>query len=268
MIELINIKEFYKEGREQIKKRVSELPPISLGIIWIGDSAASEKYVNNKIKDCEYVGIKTQLFHKEDMIDDEFISLILSVNNLYDYIIVQKPLPEHLEKVFNECKHRINPCKDIDAANSDMFFYACTPYGICQYLDANQIDVDGKDITIIGRSDLVGKPLAKMLTDKNATVTLCHSHTKDIYKHTRDADIVVCAVGHRKFLNCEKVNPFAIIIDVGINFDENGKMCGDCYNSVWTQQVTPVPGGVGLLTRLALIDQMSGFAKKINEVID
>lgn len=261
---MINIKEFCKENKELYQERISNLTvKPTLAIIWVGDSKASEKYVNNKIKDCQFVGIQTDLYHKEDMDDADFIDILTWANNNYDFIIVQKPLPAHLEEVFEHSKQIIYAHKDIDAINSDKYFYPCTPYGICMYLDANQIDVSGKDVVIVGRSELVGRPLAKMLTNKNATVTLCHSYTKDIYKYVKDADIVVCAVGKEQFLDCSKVNPEALIIDVGINFNAEGKMIGDCYNALDTQYVTPVPGGVGLLTRLALVSQICEFSIKM-----
>ena len=149
----------------------------------------------------------------------------------------------------------IKPEKDVDGFRPDSPFVPATPKGIMDYLAASNFDVDGKLVVIIGRSDIVGKPLAKLMTDANATVTLCHSHTseEDMGILLTIADLVVCAVGKAEFLDCHRTT--APVIDVGINFDENGKLVGDCYNTEG-RDVTPVPGGVGLLTRVSLLENV------------
>lgn len=148
----------------------------------------------------------------------------------------------------------IDPWRDVDGFHPMSKFKPATAKGIIDYLNWRNILLPGMNATIIGRSNIVGKPLAKMLTDENCTVTLCHSYTTNINTHCRNSDLIISAVGQPKFLNCAGF-PDKFIIDVGINFDENGKMCGDCFNGA-EGQVSPVPGGVGLLTRVALLENV------------
>lgn len=161
------------------------------------------------------------------------------------------PLPEHIsaEKV----KLAIAPEKDVDGFHPMSKFQACTPKGIIDYLDMCRFRFTGSNVLVIGRSDIVGRPLAKMLLDRDATVTVCHSKTKDLWRHIEMADLIICAVGKAKFLNCYAIH--VPVIDVGINFNENGKLVGDCYNTE-NREITPVPGGVGLLTRVALLENV------------
>lgn len=256
-----NIKQYVKDFRTAVKEDIKTFRrPPTLGIVQVGDNPVSTKYVNNKIKDCAEVGIKTILKKIDEGISpNRFISEVKGFVGCVDYIIVQKPLPTQLEDVFQENLNDLIPKeKDIDGFRDDSIFYPCTPFGIITYLEDSEVSLDGKKCVVIGRSSLVGRPMARMLINKNATVTLCHSHTSldSLYDYCKSADIIVCAVGKGRFFDCNKVNPNAIIIDVGINFDENGKLCGDCVNGFDTQQITPVPGGVGLLTRKALIEQI------------
>lgn len=256
---LYGIKDYTVNGKTELKKTLDTFStkPV-LGILVVGNDPASERYVRNKIKDCKEVGIETVLDCLPiDCTTDFFLFKLRELDCKCDYIIVQKPLPRNIEEYFNSIKEvELKPEKDIDALTKNSIFKACTPYGMIDYINHLGIDLTGKNCVVIGRSELVGKPLAKLLIDNDATVTLCHSKTKDIYKFCKFADIIFCAVGKSRFLDCSRVNPFATIFDVGINFNEDGKMCGDCYNVVSYQDITPVPGGVGLLTRFALIKQI------------
>ena len=182
-------------------------------------------------------------------LDDE----INHLQEFYDGVIVQLPLPPHIRSSIATAA--IDPQKDVDGFRNDSQFIPATPKGIMDYLDWCEFDVEGKFVVVIGRSEIVGKPMAKLLLEKNATVAVCHSHTAqdDMGILLATADLVVCAVGKAEFLDCYRTT--APVIDVGINFDENGKLVGDCYNTEG-RDVTPVPGGVGLLTRVALLENV------------
>lgn len=252
---LLDIKEYIKNLKQEYKDRIVAIRnPISLLIFQVGNNEASSRYVRNKIKDCEEIGIKV-VHHiaKETISEKELIKYIEETQNYYDGVIIQLPLPSHIN--VQNVLTAIKPEKDVDGFRPDSPFVPATPKGIMDYLAANSFEVDGKLVVIIGRSEIVGKPLAKLMTDANATVVLCHSHTdeEDLKKLISLADLVVCAVGKVKFLDCCKIN--CPVVDVGINFDENGKLVGDCYNTE-NRDVTPVPGGVGLLTRYALLDNV------------
>lgn len=231
-------------------------------IVQINDDPSSNTYVRNKIKDCERIGLNVILhkFCPNDLPSVENLTeLIYNLNNSKEVIAIMIQLP--IPKEFYCLLDKIRPDKDVDNLNkcsgSNKIFDSCTPKGIVDFLKRNNIKLDGKDITIIGRSDIVGKPLAEMMTKENATVTLCHSHTKDLKKHTKNADIVICAIGKGKFFTKDYFSPNQLVIDVGINFID-GKMCGDVdtedVNQIDGIKITSVPGGVGLLTRLALLE--------------
>ena len=258
----INIKEFTQKWKDDIKKEIarSGIQP-KLGIIQVGENEASQRYVRNKIRDCAEVGIET---YRRVMIGEVSTEDVIgAINELSqipcDGIIVQLPLPKNisLEKV----KTAIPAGKDVDGFGATSPFDPCTPMGIIKYIDACGFDLEGKNITIFGRSDIVGKPLAKMMLDRNATITLCHSHTKNEEQFIRSADLIVSAVGKANFLNCYSI--YVPVVDVGINFVD-GKMVGDCFNTE-DRDVTPVPGGVGLLTRCALLENVWRAAKERNE---
>ena len=252
---LRNIKEYTAELKAMYKERISKMDyQPSLVILQVGDNPASNKYVRNKILDCLEVGIQANHYTcPEDVSEEELIRYIQKTQSFHDGIIVQLPLPSHIN--VQKVLAAIKPEKDVDGFRPDSPFVPATPKGIMDYLAASNFDVDGKLVVIIGRSDIVGKPLAKLMTDANATVTLCHSHTseEDMGILLTIADLVVCAVGKAEFLDCYRTT--APVIDVGINFDENGKLVGDCYNTEG-RDVTPVPGGVGLLTRCALLENV------------
>jgi methylenetetrahydrofolate dehydrogenase (NADP+)/methenyltetrahydrofolate cyclohydrolase len=213
----------------------------------VGDNEASNRYVRNKVKDCEEVGISAEVakFH-EEADTCQLVHYIMENRRYYDGIIVQLPLPEHINK--RDVIAAIDKAKDVDGFKKGSKFNPCTPQGIMMWLDKIEFELSGAHVVVIGRSDIVGKPMAKMLIDADATVTLCHSKTKDLDKIVKMADLVICAVGKANFLDCKDIT--VPVIDVGINFVD-GKLVGDCYNG--GDNVSPVPGGVGLLTRMALL---------------
>lgn len=240
----------------------------------VGNNPASLAYVKGKQKDCEECGFELKLSHfSEDVSQEEIETEIKGFNLIPSVkgILIQLPLPKHLNK--DRLINLISPNKDIDCfceLNLGKLFLnhpmhePCTPKGIIDLCRYYHIDIQGKNCVIIGRSNIVGKPLAMMLLNEGATVTICHSQTKDLKLHTIAADIIICAVGKPKFLTADMVKEGAIVIDVGINRSEDGKLCGDAdfenlKNKV--SAITPVPGGVGLMTRAAL---MKNIAKSIN----
>ena len=247
----LNIKDYFQQEKAKIAsliKIANKVP--KLAVIQVGDNSASNKYITNKKKDCEEVGIKFEWYHfPEDITTDELIFNIDDIQKEVDAIIVQMPVPKHINVKAVELA--IDPNKDVDGFHPMTRFKPCTPLGIVNYLKACDYDFVGKDIAVIGRSDIVGKPMARMLTDLDATVTLCHSKTKHLDRYLYNSDLIISAVGKAKFIDCAELN--TPIVDVGINFDENGKMCGDCYNTEGIE-ITPVPGGVCLLTRLSLME--------------
>lgn len=251
----INIKEYVAKRKSEIAAMVAkrQTKP-QIAIIQVGDLEASNRYVRNKIKDCDEVGIKT--IHTklpENTSASTLKNVIDDFNNdpATTGVFVQLPVPDHLES----CTQYISPYKDVDGLLRNSSYMPCTAKGIMRYLEACEFDLTGKHVVIIGRSEIVGKPLAKAMTDANATVTLCHSRTKNLDWYTQHADLIVCAVGKAKFLNCYPI--YCPVIDVGINFDHEGKMVGDCFNTEG-REVTPVPGGVGLLTRVGLLENAIG----------
>ena len=257
-------------GKEVAEELYSKLPDMNgkeLSIITIGDDDASKVYVKNKIKDAEKVGLKAVNYTFDvDVPYDVVAEKIIDLNNDNNVvgIMVQQPYPMR----FKGIEKHISPKKDVDGLCPTNMYktmmcqtpyqYPATPQGILFMLGYYGIGLSGKNVCIIGRSDIVGKPLAAIMTARNATVTLCHSKTKDLKEHTKRADIIVSAVGKPKFINSSYFSLFnrPVIIDVGMNRDENGKLCGDVdFNDVlhYVSAITPVPGGVGPMTRYALI---------------
>ena len=259
---LKDIKEYVNLKKRTLRYRVSQLPQApKLAIVQVGNDPASMRYVRNKIKDCKEVGIDGDVYaYPENMTELELDDELNHLQEFYDGVIVQLPLPPHIRSSIATAA--ILPEKDVDGFRSDSNFNPATPKGIMDYLKWCEFDVDGKLVVVIGRSDIVGKPMAKLLLEENATVVMCHSHTEedDLDALIGLADLVICAVGKEKFLDCGRVT--CPIIDVGINFDASGKLVGDCYNTVG-KDVTPVPGGVGLLTRVALLDNVI-IAKEVS----
>ena len=254
---LKDCKTFIHNWKQVLKTKIKELMRTpQLAIIQIGNHEASNRYVRNKIKDCEEVGIAAHLYHFDDDISEsDLIFEIQILSPHYDGVLIQLPLPPHLDS--RKLIEYITPEQDVDGFRHDSLHKPCTPGGIMKYLEYCGWDPVGKNVTIIGRSEIVGKPMARLMTDADATVTLCHSKTHSLNQHIYHTDLVICAVGKPKFLSCRTID--VPVIDVGINFDENGKLCGDCYNTEGAD-VTPVPGGVGLMTRCMLLENVYNAA--------
>lgn len=241
---------------------------IKLAIILVGNNDASAVYVRNKIKFCESVGITVDLHHLDENIEEsELIKLIETLNSDEEItgIILQSPVPEHID--FNKCAELILPKKDIDGFTKENIYtlylgneklIPCTVKGIIKLLEEYEVDLEGKNVAIIGRGEIVGKPLALALSNRNATVTLCHSKTNNLSDYTRMADIIISAVGKVNMVTEDMVKDGFIGIDVGINRD-NGKLCGDFdYENIKDKAklITPVPGGVGPMTIAMIIDNL------------
>lgn len=251
---------------------------VSLHVVLVGNDPASQVYVKHKAKDCEQVGIESKIhILPESTPQTELLELIDSLNNdsKVSGIIIQLPLPKHIEeeKVINA----VSPDKDVDAFSpfnvgrimiGNYNFLPCTPAGIMEILDYYNIDVMGKNCVIIGRSNIVGKPMSMLMLNKSATVTVCHSKTKDLSNVTKQADVLVAAVGRPNFVTKDMVKDGAIVIDVGINRMDNGKLCGDVdYQNVApvSSYITPVPGGVGPMTRAVLLKNTVKAAQNQNK---
>ena len=258
-----SIKEYVAKRKKELHNYILEFNhkydlDITLAIIQVGDNPASNAYVAGKMKDCKEIGITSKLYRLSAKISEKkLLSLIDKLNKKHgiDGIIVQLPLPDHIsaEKV----KLAIVPEKDVDGFHPLSEFVPCTPKGIVDFLEEQNFKFQGKHAVIIGRSAIVGKPMYAELLKRDCTVTQMHSKTSesDFKKLVESADIIVCATGHRGLLTSKyNYKKSAIIIDVGINKDENGKLCGDCEPGLNVAFQSPVPGGVGLLTRLALVD--------------
>ena len=252
-----SIKEYVAKRKQLLKEEIenNNLKPV-LAIVQVGDDPASNSYVKGKLKDCEELGITSKHIKLESNISQEEFNdvlVALGVHPKIDGIIVQLPVPKYL--IVNN--YLIDPSKDVDGFREGSKYTPCTPLGIKMYLQDRGVDFDGKNVVIIGRSEIVGKPMAKLMQDANATVTVCHSHTKDVSMYTKMADIIIVAVGKRNFFTRDMIGDNRpIVIDVGINRNEEGKLCGDCdYANLVDvcEYVSPVPNGVGLLTRLALM---------------
>ncbi len=272
-MEIIDGKKLAKEIREKLKLKSNELKEKGinpkLAVIMVGDDKASQVYVKNKSKACNEIGIEFEEFILDkDIRQDELINLIEKLNN-DDHIhgiLLQSPIPAHLD--INEAFKTINPEKDVDGFNpanigklclNQDTFVSCTPYGIMKMFEAYNIDLTGKNVTIIGRSNIVGKPLIQCCLNKNATVTVCHSKTKDLKEHTKNADVVISAIGKSKFVTEDMIKSGAVVIDVGTNRGEDGKITGDVdFENVSKKAsyITPVPGGVGPMTIAMLMNNV------------
>ena len=279
-MQLINGKEISKEIREEIKAEASKLQKRpGLAVILVGSDPASQVYVRNKNKACEEVGFYSEMYTlPEETGMDELLGLIDQLNHSprIHGILVQLPLPKHLDE--EKVILAIDPSKDVDAfhpANvgkimiGNHSFLPCTPAGVMELIKRSGIDVCGKECVVIGRSNIVGKPQAMLLLHENATVTVCHSRTKDIAEVCRRADVLVSAVGRAGFVTADMVKEGAVVIDVGINRDENGKLCGDVdFENVApkTSFITPVPGGVGPMTITMLMKNTLTACKNIEKI--
>ena len=262
---IIDGKAFAKKTREELKIKVNELKEKDiipkLAVIMVGDDPSSKIYVRNKSMACEELGIE----YEEHLLDSNIemnvlLDLINELNERVDVhgILLQSPIPKHLD--INLAFRTIKPEKDVDGFTpinvgkvslNQEFFVSCTPFGIMSMLNDYNIEIEGKHAVILGRSNIVGKPMLQCLLNKNATVTVCHSKTKNLTELTKQADILVCAIGKAKFVTKDMVKENAVVIDVGINRNEEGKVCGDVdfeEVSKKASYITPVPGGVGPMT--------------------
>ena len=279
-MKILDGKKLSNEIIEELKVRCDELKEKGIkpkfAVIMVGNDKASQIYVKNKRKACERIGIEcVECFLDENIQQKELIDKIKELNsdNTIHGILLQSPIPKHLN--INEAFETISPKKDIDGFNptnvgklclNQNTFVSCTPFGIIKLLDKYGIDLAGNKVTIIGRSNIVGKPLIQCFLNKNATVTICHSKTDDIKEHTKDADIVVVAIGKPKFLKENMVKKNSVIIDVGINRDDNGKIIGDVdFENVSKKSsyITPVPGGVGPMTIAMLMNNVIKAAENV-----
>ena len=282
MAVIIDGKELAKKIRANLKIECDELKKKNikskLAVIMVGEDSASKVYVRNKSRACEDVGIE----YEEYLLDinttqKDLIELIEKLNNdkTVNGILLQSPIPSNLD--INEAFRTIAPEKDVDGFNplnigklclNQDTFVSCTPYGIMKLFEAYGIELEGKDVTIVGRSNIVGKPLIQCCLRKNATVTVCHSKTKDLKKHTKDADVVIMAIGKSKFLKADMIKEGAVVIDVGINRDSEGKITGDAdFDNILSKAsfITPVPGGVGPMTIAMLMNNIIKAAEMQNK---
>ena len=280
---IIDGKKVSAQVKEQVANETKELKARGitpgLAVILVGDDPASRVYVNNKKKACELVGFRSVEYAlPASTTQEELLALVDELNSREDIngILCQLPLPKGLAD--SAVIEAISPLKDVDAFHKlnvgrimlgDYDFLPCTPAGIMEMLKAYDISVDGKKCVVIGRSNIVGKPMAMLLLHENGTVTICHSHTKDLARITSDADILVAAIGKAKFVTANMVKQGAVVIDVGMNRDENGKLCGDVdFDNVKDKCsfITPVPGGVGPMTIATLMKNTLKAAKLQNNI--
>lgn len=268
---IIDGKKISQDIKEELKEKVaayqSEGIQITLAVIQVGEDPASSVYVGNKKKACEYIGIRSLAYElPEKTTEEELLNLVKELNERTDVngILVQLPLPAHIDE--DLVIQTISPEKDVDGFHPQSVgalsigqkgFLSCTPAGIIQLLKRSGIEIDGKECVIIGRSNIVGKPMALLLLRENGTVTVCHSRTKNLKEVAKRADILVVAIGKRKFINKEYIKEGAVVIDVGMHRDENNKLCGDVdFLDVvdHVSAITPVPGGVGPMTIAMLMN--------------
>lgn len=260
-----------KEIREEIKERVTALKDQGcqpgLAVILVGDNQASHTYVRNKQKSTLEVGMKSELIELPATVtEQELLNQITKLNNddSINGILVQLPLPKHIDE--NLVIRAIDPAKDVDGFHPEnvgkmmigqQAFLSCTPYGIIKLLERTGTEISGKHAVIVGRSNIVGKPMGQLLLQRDATVTYCHSKTKDLASFTKQADILIVAIGKTKFITGADIKEGAVVIDVGMNRDDNGKLCGDvdfASAKEVASAITPVPGGVGPMTITMLLN--------------
>lgn len=253
---ILDGKKVAQKYREEIKNEISEANANpSLLIVQIGKNDASDVYIRNKVKACEEVGITADVHRFDGTCSESFIaSYINEQNSKHDGIIVQFPVPDRYNK--RSLLAQLNPLTDVDGLTQNSYHHPCTPLGVINILKDYNITIPGAHAVVIGRSELVGKPLAEMLLSLNATVTICHSKTRNIREITRTADILISAVGKAKYIDETYINDRCVMVDVGINRDTNKKLCGDIdFESVKDKAIaiTPVPGGCGPMTVAMLL---------------
>lgn len=279
MSTIIDGKALAKKTRENLKIECDELRKKGitpkLAVIMVGNNPASKVYVRNKSKACNEVGIEYEEYLlEEDISQEELLELInkLNKNKEINGILLQSPIPQHLN--INEAFKAISDLKDVDGFNpisvgklciGEDTFVSCTPYGVIRMFEEYNIDLTGKDVVILGRSNIVGKPLIQCCLQKNATVTVCHSKTKNIEEHTKRADVIIAAIGKSRFVTADMVKDGVVIIDVGINRGEDGKLTGDVdFENIEKKAsyITPVPGGVGPMTIAMLMNNVIKATKE------
>lgn len=265
MYQIIDGKKIAQEIKEELKEQVAALKAdgktLCLAVIQVGNDPASSVYVGNKKKACAYIGIDSLSYElPEDTTQEDLLDLVKALNadKKVNGILVQLPLPQHIDE--ETIIQTISPDKDVDGFHmrnvgalcvGSKGFLSCTPLGIIQLLKRSQIEIEGKRCVVLGRSNIVGKPMSLLLLQENGTVTICHSRTKEIKEITRQADILIVAIGKPKFVDDTYIKEGAVVIDVGIHRDENNKLCGDVdfeKAASHTSAITPVPGGVGPMT--------------------
>lgn len=279
MAKLIDGKTISKQIKDELKEEAAKLKEqgitACLAVIQVGKDPASCVYVNNKKKACAYVGIESRAYELEESVtEQELICLVeeLNADPSVNGILVQLPLPAHIDE--ERIIQTISPEKDVDGFHpvsvgnlwiGDKGFLSCTPAGVIQLLKRSGISIEGKNCVIIGRSNIVGKPMACLMLRENATVTVAHSRTKNLPEITRQADILIVAVGRMRMVTSEYVKEGAVVIDVGMHRDENGKLCGDVdFKDVEEKvsAITPVPGGVGPMTIAMLMNNCIEAVRK------
>ena len=265
MAAIIDGKKISQEIKDELKEKVAALKAegkqAALAVIQVGNDPASCVYVNNKKKACAYIGIESISYElPEETTESELLELVEKLNadkNVHG-ILVQLPVPKHIDG--DKILQTISPKKDVDGFHpqnvgnlviGEKGFVSCTPAGIIQLLKRSNIEIAGKNCVVIGRSNIVGKPMALLMLRENATVTIAHSKTQNLKEICKQADILIVAIGKPQFITADYVKEGAVVIDVGIHRDENNKLCGDvAYSEVWpiASAITPVPGGVGPMT--------------------
>lgn len=285
MAVIIDGKELARKTRSNLKIDCEELKKKGitpkLAVILVGDDKASKVYVRNKNKACEDVGIEFEEHILEaEITQKQLIDLIEELNNRKDIngILLQSPIPAHLD--INEAFRKIAPEKDVDGFNpvnvgklslNQDTFVSCTPYGIMKMFEEYNIDLTGKNVVMLGRSNIVGKPLIHCCLNKNATVTSCHSKTQNLAQKAKEADVLISAIGKANFVTADMVKDGAVVIDVGINRLDNGKITGDVdFESVKEKAsyITPVPGGVGPMTIAMLMNNVIKATRRQNGMVD
>lgn len=260
-------KQIKDELRDEVQKLKAEGKNACLAVVQVGNDPASSVYVNNKKKACAYIGIGSKSYElPEKTTEAELVSLVEDLNRDKEVngILVQLPLPRHIDE--DKIIRTISPDKDVDGFHpvsvgrlwiGEKGFLSCTPAGIIQLLKRSGIEIEGKECVVIGRSNIVGKPMAALLLRENGTVTVAHSRTKNLKEITRRADILIVAIGKKQFITADYVKEGAVVIDVGMHRDENNHLCGDVYFddvAPHTSAITPVPGGVGPMTIAMLMN--------------
>ena len=284
MAYIIDGKKISQEIKDELKEKVTFLKAegkkATLAVIQVGNDPASSVYVNNKKKACAYIGIESLSYElPEETTEQELLDLVerLNKDDAVHGILVQLPVPKHIDG--DKIIQTISPKKDVDGFHPENVgnlvigekgFVSCTPAGIIQLLKRSNIEIAGKNCVVIGRSNIVGKPMALLMLRENATVTIAHSKTQDLKKICKTADILIVAIGKPQFITSEYIKEGAVVIDVGIHRDENNKLCGDVkYDEVepLASAITPVPGGVGPMT-IAMLMNNCVEAMEANEVCE